>query len=117
MARRPPVDNPLAQSALPSLLCPGAYEHVLRQDCDERCWDGGVFTDDPAEVAQYERDHQDEIRAMMAARRGEPVACRSYELPLGLPAPFEQDHRPWRGYLVGPDDVITLRPATIYREG
>jgi hypothetical protein len=91
---------------------PGAYAEVLQTVCAEAVEDSyASLAAEESEAASVRREEVARIAQLMRERSGEPVGCTSYQLPDGLPTPFE--HWPpgaQRTFTVTPDDVVTLRP-------
>jgi hypothetical protein len=117
MARRPPSAVDLRGDNGMSISAPGAYLHVLQQRCareldDER---GSLALTGACaqELAAEEAQHRERVAARVEVRRatGEPVNAHSWQLPRGLPAPFEHWPRDGqRRFTVTARDTITLRP-------
>jgi len=98
------------QNAIPSIHAPGSYEHVLEAVCFEACYDPSPWLDDCDEVRLAELKAEQAAKELAEQRRGAPVHAQSYQLPSGLPAPFETfPTGGQRCFTVEPSDVITLR--------
>jgi hypothetical protein len=120
MARR--VNSALTGNGHRQIHWPGAYAHVLQQWCREdatqqqRQHGSSLCCETDEQLAQWRRDYEQRFAALMEQRMCEPVSARSYQLPDGLPEPFER----WpkggqRTFVVGPDDVIALRTMGAWR--
>jgi hypothetical protein len=98
-----------------TMVDPGAYEHVLRQICEREAGHRTtvryhpLLDDDPSLAAEHEREVAELTAVVMAERAGQPVSCVSWQLPQGLPAPFEGfPVGGQRCFVVKADDTITL---------
>lgn len=100
-----------------SIRSPGAYLHVLRQRRAQEVEHGGSALTGATgdELAADEADYRERVAALVEMRRaaGEPVTAHSWQLPRGLPAPFEHWPRDGqRKFTVSARDTITLKTRT-----
>lgn len=94
---------------------PGVYADVLEQVVREEIADTSFWltqeASDEAVRAEFERAEEARIAREIEKRWGTTVFARSYQLPSGLPPPFDQ----WplggsrRSFAVHPDDTIRVR--------
>lgn len=92
---------------------PGAYQAVLRKVCSEIAQSSQVDSILRAETPDDDADHSqrcaERTAELMRKGNGQPVRCRSYQLPGGLHAPFERfPVGGQRCFVVDPSDTITL---------
>ncbi|OBJ86510.1 hypothetical protein A5640_11130 [Mycobacterium asiaticum] len=97
---------------------PGAYEYVLQRRCEleaEMAMQADLsipsVLEDDYDEAVWEREKAARVAALMDERRGQPLRVQSWQLPPGLPPPFEHWPRGGgrRSFIVTPDDQIELR--------
>lgn len=91
---------------------PGAYASVLQKVCSEKAHtadgDSVLIANTPDDVVAIERRCAERTAVLMRQPYGQLVNCRGYQLPRRLPAPFDRGGQ--RGFVVKPDDTITLKP-------
>jgi hypothetical protein len=97
---------------------PGAYAYTLAKVCDleaHRRSGYNPLIDECVSVAELDREHAELKAAAMAERAGQPIRCLSWQLPSGLPAPFEAfpQHRRPGSFTVTPNDEITFIPREV----
>jgi hypothetical protein len=96
---------------------PGAYASVLQKVCAEIAQGeqgNAVLLDDETALDEQQEQCAQRTAELMRERHGKPVNCRSYQLPSGLPAPFERfPVGGQRGFTVTPNDQIILKPRQV----
>jgi hypothetical protein len=95
-----------------TVTCPGAYLLVLEKRCSRIAYtesgDAVLLAADADALSAVESRCADRTAELMRQRQGQPVHCRSWELPKGLGAPFDRWRQPQCRFRVDPDDRITL---------